>query len=85
LVRYMAWRSSDTLRAYEHYFKSIQHYSIQDQVHHRLAEDMATYIQTKEKKGPRDMPIKQRPKPASIQEQREGDGWAPLLALGGVQ
>ncbi len=85
LVRYMAWRSADTLRAYEHYFKGVQHYCIQDQVHQRLAEDVVAYTQTKEKQAPRDMPIKQTPKPASVQEQRDGDGWATLLTLGGAQ
>lgn len=85
LVRYMAWRSPDTLRAYEHYFKGVQHYSIQDQVHHRLAEDMAAYIQTKEKSVIPEKPIKQLPKPTSMPEQLSGDGWTTLLALGGVQ
>jgi integrase len=85
LVRYMAWRSADTLRAYEHYFKGVQHYCIQDQVHQRLAEDVVAYTQAKEKQAPRDMPNKQTPKPASVQEQRDGDGWATLLTLGGAQ
>ncbi len=85
LVRYMAWRSPDTLRAYEHYFKGVQHYAIQDQIHHRLAEDMTAYIHTKEKTVISEKPIKQRPSPASVPEQLGGDGWATLLALGGVQ
>lgn len=85
LVRYMAWRSPDTLRAYEHYFKGVQHYAIQDQVHRRLADDMAAYIQDKATKVTKDMPIKQRPMLASVPEQPGGDGWATLLTLGGVQ
>jgi uncharacterized membrane-anchored protein YhcB (DUF1043 family) len=85
LVRYMAWRSADTLRAYEHYFKGVQHYAIQDQVHQRLAEDVVAYTQTKEKKPTSEKPIKQMPKLASVQEQQDGNGWATLLALGGAQ
>jgi len=85
LVRYMAWRSPDTLRAYEHYFKGVQHYAIQDQIHHRLAEDMTAYIHTREKQVIAEKPIKQLPKAASVPEQSGGDGWATLLALGGVQ
>lgn len=85
LVRYMAWRSPDTLRAYEHYFKGIQHYTIQDQIHHHLAEDMTTYIHTREKQAMPEKLIKQQLSLASVSEQSDGDGWATLLALGGVQ
>ena len=85
LVRYMAWRSPDTLRAYEHYFKGIQHYAIQDQIHHRLAEDMTAYLHTRKKQAMPEKPIKAHPSPVSVSEQSGGDGWATLLALGGVQ
>ena len=35
LVRYMAWRSPDTLKAYEHHFQAQQHIKLQDQLHQR--------------------------------------------------
>lgn len=85
LVKYMAWRSPDTLRAYEHYFKSTQHYSIQDQVHQRLAKDVATYTQTKAKHTSSKTHLKQTPAFQSSQEQSGSDGWTTLLALGGAQ
>lgn len=85
LVRYMAWRSAETLHAYEHYFKGVQHYSIQDQVHQRLAEELARYSTTRKKQGSAAKQSNQRPKPASADEQPGGDGWATLLALGGVK
>jgi integrase len=85
LVKYMAWRSPDTLRAYEHYFKSIQHYSIQNQVHQRLAEDMATYTQMKTKQALPETPLKQTPVFKSAPEHSDSDGWTTLLALGGAQ
>lgn len=85
LVRYMAWRSADTLCAYEYYFKDVQHYSIQDQVHQHLVEDVVAYTQTKEKKAPREKPIQPTPKLVSMQEQPVSGGWTTLLALGGTQ
>ena len=85
LVRYMAWRSPDTLRAYEHYFKGIQHYVIQDQIHCRLADDMAVYAQTSRQQVPEASPSKQISATKSAFEQPESDGWSTLLALGGAQ
>ncbi len=85
LVRYMAWRSPDTLRAYEHYFKGVQHYAIQDQIHRRLADDMAVYAQTSRQQVPEDSPSKHISATKSAFEQPESDGWSTLLALGGAQ
>jgi integrase len=85
LVKYMAWRSPDTLRAYEHYFKGIQHYSIQDQIHQRLAEDMATYTHAKTTQALPDTSLTQALGFKSVPEQSDSDGWTTLLALGGAQ
>ncbi len=87
LVRYMAWRSADTLRAYEHYFKGIQHYAIQDQVHQQLAEGVKSYVKTKEKTAVAE-PEKQDEllsPPTKRPEKQEAEGWATLLTLGGLQ
>jgi integrase len=85
LVRYMAWRSPDTLRAYEHYFKGVQHYAIQDQIHRRLADDAAVYTQTNgnhvlEASSKRQLSVSE-----NAHSQSDSDGWSILLALGGAQ
>ncbi len=85
LVKYMAWRSPDTLRAYEHYFKGIQHYAIQDQIHQRLASDLATYAHAKTMGGLSNPSRTQAPELQNVSEQSDSDGWTTLLALGGAQ
>jgi integrase len=85
LVRYMAWRSPDTLRAYEHYFKGVQHYAIQDQIHCRLADDAAVYIQTSENHVLEASSKLQLSVSENVLSQSESDGWSILLALGGAQ
>jgi integrase len=85
LVKYMAWRSPDTLRAYEHYFKGIQHYAIQDQIHQRLASDLTTYAHAKTAGVLRKTSRTQAPELQDVSEPSDGDGWTTLLALGGTQ
>ncbi len=85
LVRYMAWRSPDTLRAYEHYFKGVQHYAIQDQIHRRLADDVAVYTQTDGKLLLEASPARQPSGSENAILQSDSDGWSTLLALGGAQ
>ena len=95
LVRYMAWRSPETLKTYEKYFQGRQHYTIQDHVHQSLEEDVANYLKGQEYPA---SPVMQR-KPALPGHDHERDhlssdeknnaqnpaGWAKLLALGGIQ
>src|SRR5258708_859278 len=51
MVRYMAWRSPDTLKAYEHYFQAIHHAQMQDVLHQRLDEKLKSYLaQAQQKK-----------------------------------
>src|SRR6266567_7970282 len=52
LVRYMAWRSPETLKTYEKYFQGRQHYTIQDHVHQSLEEDVANYLKEQEEPPP---------------------------------
>ncbi len=91
LVRYMAWRSPETLQTYEKYFQGRQHYVIQDYVHQSLEEDVANYLKRPEDSAP---PIMQRQsalpskdlshQPLSSEEIPHAQnpvGWAKLLAL----
>jgi hypothetical protein len=95
LVRYMAWRSPETLKTYEKYFQGKQHALIQDYVHRSLEQDVATYL-----KGPEDSPppgeqrqlawlgrdLSSRPFSSEKREPAQKPvGWANLLALGGGQ
>jgi len=51
MVRYMAWRSPDTLKAYEHYFQAIHHAQMQDVLHQRPDEKLKSYLaQAQQKK-----------------------------------
>ncbi|MEP0868820.1 site-specific integrase [Trichocoleus desertorum AS-A10] len=40
LQQYMAWRSDDTIKAYDHFFDSIAHAKIQDAVHQQMDWDL---------------------------------------------
>ena len=82
LVRYMAWRSPETLRAYEHYFDALHHAQIQDRLHAKWYEEGLHYEQTSV------------PPPSTFTEHHEtnpaigqgssSEGWDSLLALGGM-
>lgn len=85
LVRYMAWRSPDTLKTYEHYFKSIGYYDIQDQVHQSLERDVLTYVESSAPglgEPNKESAYATRQAPAT-KEQPTCSGWTKLLALGG--
>jgi integrase len=45
MVRYMAWRSPDTLKAYEHYFQAIHHAQMQDILHQQFDHKLKGYIE----------------------------------------
>lgn len=77
LVRYMGWRSAQTLEAYEHYFQAERHARIQDLVYQRVAVATTEVMQRPEQAiVPR---ARLLPEDAVVQ-----DGWAMLLALGGA-
>ncbi|GLV53153.1 hypothetical protein KDH_00250 [Dictyobacter sp. S3.2.2.5] len=77
LVRYMGWRSAQTLEAYEHYFQAERHARIQDQVYQRVAMATREAMQRSEEGiVPR---ARLLPEDGVVQ-----DGWAMLLALGGA-
>jgi integrase len=93
LVRYMAWRSHETLRTYENYFKSIGHYKIQDRVHQSLEKDVTSYLRQHDENSSRKQQRKQKSQeglttrtPSSSEvapKTPQPSGWAKLLALGG--
>jgi hypothetical protein len=97
LVRYMAWRSPETLKTYEKYFQGKQHYMIQDSVHQSLEEDVATYLNKQEDSPPLSKRKQRQPalpshdlssRSLSSDENKPPQklvGWANLLALGGTQ
>ncbi len=86
MVRYMAWRSPDTLKAYEHYFQAIHHAQMQDVLHQRLDEKLKSYLaqaqqkKTSLRKRASLPPQSDRYAPVSNQEV----GWGDLLAVGGM-
>jgi integrase len=77
LIRYMGWRSAETLGAYEHFFQAERHASIQDQVYQRIA-DLTTEAmhQCEQAVVPIAGPV--------LEDAVVQDGWAMLLALGGA-
>ncbi len=95
LVRYMAWRSPETLKTYEKYFQGRQHYTIQDYVHQSLEEGVTAYLKEQEQ------PVfpAMLHKHALLRKDTPHDhlsasetkavqnpiGWAKLLALGGTE
>lgn len=86
MVRYMAWRSPDTLKAYEHYFQAIHHAQMQDALHRQLDEKLKSYItqtqqaRTSSQKRASRLTKSDRKAPVSNQEV----GWGDLLAIGGM-
>jgi integrase len=83
LVRYMAWRNPDTLRAYEHHLSQQKHAEIQDQLHHKWSLEALRYEQSGTIAS--SPPTKSR---TNAQQNRSGkpgeSGWSTLLALGGT-
>ncbi len=84
MVRYMAWRSPDTLKAYEHYFQAIHHAQMQEVLHRQLDEELEEYIQqAQQQKKPRSQSKKAiaTDTPVNVQEV----GWGSLLPFGGEE
>lgn len=80
LIRYMGWRSAETLGAYEHYFQAERHARIQDLVYQRVEEaTVAALCQAEQSVQPSAHVQSDGTQVAVVQ-----DGWAMLLALGGT-
>jgi integrase len=84
LVRYMAWRSPETLQCYEHYFDEIRHAELQDRLHTRWAEDTARYGREHTDVPSASMPFGVPPsRPPCPKDAPRMEGWDSLLSLGG--
>lgn len=89
LVRYMAWRSPETLEAYEHYFQAQGYAKTHSRLLKRIYEQDSQYVHEQEGRAlseeayhvPDSSDRNQVTMYPSTEE--EEDGWAHLLALGG--
>lgn len=81
MVRYMAWRSPDTLKAYEHYFQAIHHAQMQEVLHRQLDKKLKDYIkQTRRKKHfPQEGEVSF---PSARKTSEQEVGWGSLLDFG---
>jgi integrase len=87
LVRYMAWRNPDTLKAYEHVLSAMRHADTQDQLHKRWYEEDLQYEQEGTISISPPIPAPE-PRMKLVDEQdtdlQQSDGWGDFLALGGM-
>jgi hypothetical protein len=88
LVRYMAWRSPDTLKSYEHYFDEIRHANTQDQLHAKWYEEDQRYeqacVENRAQTDPSPASVSVLKKDRDAESLESDNGWSALLALGGV-
>lgn len=82
MVRYMAWRSPDTLKAYEHYFQAIHHAQMQDVLHQQLDQKLKDYVELAGRK--KELPKKPRISSLAGSAQEPEVGWGDLLNFGGA-
>jgi integrase len=87
LVRYMAWRSPETLKAYEHYFDEVRHATIQTQLHRKWYDEDHQYEQAYKETAtlPSPTPVPSlSPDSSSLPSECEPAGWDAFLELGGA-
>ena len=94
LIRYMAWRSPETIKTYENYFKAIEHYNVQDKIHEGLEKDMNDYVRRQSDHAKLWSPLDGTRSRTCVtdahggsglkQESLQSSGWTKLLALGGA-
>ncbi len=81
MVRYMAWRSPETLKAYEHYFQAIHHAQMQDVLHQQLDQKLKDYMEeTRPKKHQKTRGQVQQLAERTAYSQEVG--WGSLLQFG---
>ncbi len=81
MVRYMAWRSPEMLKAYEHYFQAIHHAQMQDVLHLQLDKKLEDYIeQARRKKHLPSRDQVRQPVGRTVHDQEVG--WGSLLNFG---
>lgn len=81
MVRYMAWRSPDTLQAYEHYFQAIHHAQMQDVLHQQLDNKLKDYIESARRKERLSKGATESASRKKVNDQEVG--WGSLLDFGG--
>jgi integrase len=87
LVRYMAWRNPDTLKAYEHVLSAMRHVDTQDQLHRRWYEEDLQYEREGGIPSTPPMPAPQtrmKPLDEPDADRQQSYGWGDFLALGGM-
>ena len=80
LIRYMGWRSAETLGAYEHYFQAERHARIQDLIYQRVESVTAGALRQVEQEVLPSARLLSDGADAAVVP----DGWAMLLAMGGT-
>jgi integrase len=80
MVRYMAWRSPETLRAYEHYFQAIHHAQMQDALHQELDKKLKDYMEAARRK--KRLPERGQVQTSGTTAHNLEDGWGSLLQFG---
>jgi integrase len=83
MVRYMAWRSPDTWRAYEHYFQAIHHAQMQDVLHQQLDQKLKSYMEQAQRKKPLMRKKALTPVAQEALTCSQEIAWGALLAFGG--
>lgn len=83
MVRYMAWRSPETLQAYEHYFQAIHHAQVQDVLHQQLDKKLKDYVELAHRQ--KELPKKRRTSSLASSTQELEVGWGDLLQFGGAE
>jgi hypothetical protein len=83
MVRYMAWRSPDTLKAYEHYFQAIHHAQMQDRLHQQFDQKLKGYIEQAQRKKPSRPPKDRASTGREVATSHQEVSWGDVLDFGG--
>jgi len=79
--RYMAWRSPDTLKAYEHYVQAIHHAQMQDVLHQQLDKKLKDYMEAARRK--KHLPERDQARQLTGRTEHDQEvGWGSLLNFG---
>jgi integrase len=87
LIRYIRWRSAETIKAYEHFTNAADHAPVLAQIQQEMYTNDARYVRDQERK-PAARSISHRPKKGSTstpihpRPKATGSGWDEFLALG---
>ena len=84
LIRYMRWRSAETIKAYEHFTNAADHAPVLAQIQQEMYASDARYVRNQEKPATRSTSPrpKKGSKPTPIHPKVTRGGWDEFLALG---